>query len=162
MFPTKKAKRILEEANSKLEQIQKEKKELEIMKKLLEYSYPKVDISNLYVLKENGNYFIVEKLEEPAIGKSVYFNKEVNCTRILITDIFTKKIIYDEAYLCRYPLSFHNLELRPILSVEHSLLAFPEQKVPFYLLQQLFYKLNNISLEENEYVKKLDYNSEKK
>ena len=162
MFQTKKVKIMLEETNSKLEQVQKEKKELELMKKLLEESYPKVDISNLYILKKEGNYFIVEKLDQPAVGKSVYFNKHVKCTRTLIIDIFTKKIIYDETYLVEFPLYLRHLELRPILSVEHSLLAFPDQKVPFYLLQQLFYKLNNISLEENLFVKNLDYNYPKK
>ena len=165
MFQAKKQKRILEDAKrilketaSKLEQIENEKKELHLMKKVLEDSSPKVDISNLYVYEENRIYFIVERIDKETIGRAVYYNKAVKCVRTTLIDIFTKKAIYDELNLVKMTSSY----LKPILSVDHSLLVFPDQKVPFYLLQQLFYKLNNISLEESEYVKKLNYNSEKK
>lgn len=167
MYETKKQKKYLKEINNQLEQIQKEKEELELIKTLLTDNSPKIDISNLYVLYTNGIHYIVEKKEREIIGTNIIGITTKGYESMLI-DIFTNQAIINQCSIERLEknINFINKQtgdydegtLTPIINIEHSLLVFIDQKVPLYVLQQLYYKLNNIDITKDSYVKSLNKN----
>lgn len=163
MFISKKQKRYLNEVQQTLEQIQKEKKELELIKALLTDNSPKIDISNIYTFQMKGIYYIVEKNKTP---QYIPVNsKKVFRYQITLKDIFTNKILYDKIHSTRVEdntiqlfsphVGYYTTHIHPITSFDKSLLVFADKQVPLCILQQMYYKLNNIDITENEYANSL-------
>ena len=141
----------------RLQEIEKEKQELLFIKQQLEDITPKVDISNIYVWKENRIYSIV-KLDIQKIRGTCAFlgGKEVDGYESTLIDIFSNNVIYQkdsiekikrEEYIPGKELGQgHDALVLPIHEVDKNILAYTDKKVPLYVLQQLYYKLNNIDI----------------
>ena len=150
------------EVEIKLEQIIEEKealkKEREQLLKIQEMmkntnNIETIDISNVYVWRKNSVCYFVE-LKEEKTTKKIHQGLELNNYNLTLTDIFSKKIIYETS--CKIERYFEVEELgiayktylTPICEREHNLLVYADKKVPKYILLQLYYNLNNIDLTE--------------
>ena len=154
-------KKQLKEIEDKLQRIEKEKEELLKIKEMLDDQSPKIDISDLYVWEDKKNYYIVNKKERPITGRCMG-GKGPRCNGMESTliDIFTNKVIYNKSSV--NPIMNHELikvtddfvfgnqdyyaRLYPIYEISKTLLAYPDKKVPLYVLQQFYYELNNIDI----------------
>ena len=132
------------------EEIIKEKKELEEIKKILEDKSEKIDISNTYVFTYGGLSYLV--------------NIENNYPHYVATDIFSKNIIFE---FTTYEMinnqktvvdmeinKYYNekdryANITPILELDNNLIKYVDKMVPSYVLQQLLYKLNNLSVHKS-------------
>lgn len=160
MFGNKKVLKEIEEAKQQLEA---QKQELLFIKEQLEDSTPKVDISNIYVWKDNDLYSIV-RLDVQKIHGRNWSGAGVETDGYLSTliDIFTNNIVYqnrstEKISRKQYILGKTLDEGRygyfiPLHDVDRNLLAYINKKVPLYVLQQLYYRLNNVGV--NAYVLK--------
>lgn len=141
-----------------IKKLQEEKEELLRLKEIMEGTSPKIDITYVYVFEENGFNYIVKscatKIRARLLnGKGpmadgyestlvdVLTNKVIykKTSRSLINK--TEKIFEDDTFT-----KFHYAYLTPICEKEPDLLAYIDKKVPLYVLQRLYYKLNNIDL----------------
>lgn len=155
MFGIKKRLKQIEEEK---EYLKKEKEELLFIKEQLENTTPKIDISNVFVWNDKNTYSIVRLDVQNIRGKTLGgFGEEVDGFYSTLTDIFTNQIIYEKSSTCkiqskeRIVFSIHNKDnyyayLYPIYRFDNNLLAFVDKKVPLYILQQLYYELNNIDV----------------
>lgn len=155
MFESKKRLKLIEEARQQLET---EKQELLFIKEQLEDSTPKIDISDLYVWEENGLYSIV-RLNVLNIRGVTWsgLGVERNGFESTLTDIFTNEITYKKCatklitskqwvnHGNSYTEGYYAF-LTPIYKVDKNILAYTDKKVPLYVLQQLYYKLNNVDV----------------
>lgn len=154
MFKTKKELKQLEEVRKQLEN---EKQELLFIKEQLGNSTPKVDTSNIYIWEDNGLYSIV-KLN---VTKYRGYNwgglgKEVDGYHSTLTNIFTNEVIFEKNSMNKIEseelIRKDSLEnsyfahFFPIYAADRSILAYADKKVPMYVLQQLYYKLNNVNV----------------
>lgn len=145
MFENKKRLKQIEEEKENLLKI---KDEIEFIKEQLEDKSPKIDISNIYAWNENDIYRIVKICDIP--GSYPYK---------MAVDIFSNEVIYKDGqcYLSRPLYGIRSQErvkiqsdayayVTPICKIESALLAYPDKKVPLYVLQRVYYKLNNIDV----------------
>ena len=149
MFGSKK------EIEENLKKIEKEKHELLFIKEILENSLPKIDVTDLYVWEENGIYSIV-KLEVKNIIAKDCFDILNNGFESTLIDIFTNKIVYKKTAIDKINrkqfiagetlYEGHYAYLYPLYDADRNILAFVDKMVPQYVLQQLYYKLNNIDV----------------
>lgn len=156
-------KKVLKEIEESKRQLEAEKQELLFIKKQLEDSTPKVDISNIYVWKDNDLYSIV-RLDIKKIHSKKLGGNGVKTDGYLFTliDIFTDDIVYQKIstekitrkqYILGKTLDEgHYGYFIPLYDVDRNLLAYVNKKVPLYVLQQLYYRLNNVDV--NAYVLK--------
>lgn len=155
MFKSKKKLKKIEEERKK---INEEKEELLKLKEFMSNSYPNIDISYVYVCKENDMYHI-GKLYEKKIRGRLYNGKGpiADGYETTLVDVFNRKVIFSkcqrdriERKICIFEddtlKKYHYVYLTPICEIEPNLLAFLDKKVPLYVLQNLYYKLNNINL----------------
>lgn len=160
MFGNKKILKQIEEAKQQLEA---EKQELLFIKEQLEDSTPKVDISNIYVWQDKGLYSIVRLNVQKIHGKTWGgIGKETDGYLSTLTDIFTNNIVYQksatEKINRKQYISGKTLDegyyayFIPLHDIDRNLLAYANKKVPLYVLQQLYYRLNNVDV--NAYVLK--------
>ena len=153
-----KNKKILKEIQDEKEHLEKIKEELLFIKNQLEDTTPKIDISELYVWEENGLYSIV-KLDVKNIRGRAYFGLglEENGFETTLIDIFTNNIVYHRCAIERikskqwvnYGSSTEDgyyAYLYPLHKVDNNILAYTNKMVPLYVLQQLYYKLNNVDV----------------
>lgn len=153
-----KNKKILEEIKEERRKLTEEKDELIKLKEIMSNSHPKVDITYLYVCEEKGIYYIGKLYEEKIRGK-LYGGKGPMSDGYEATfvDIFTQKVIFKKSSkeritrkVCIFEddtlRNYHYIHLTPICEIEPNLLAYLDKKVPLYILQFLYYKLNNIDL----------------
>lgn len=154
MIGNKKALRQIQEER---EQLELEKQELLFIKEQLEDTSPKVDISNLYIWKDKGIYSIVRLDVSDCRGRAWGgVGKMVDGYQSTLTDIFTNKVIYEKTSVEKINnkeyISGNTLEnsyyayFYPIHCADRNLLAYTDKIVPLYVLQQLYYKLNNVDL----------------
>ena len=150
-------KKILKEIQEEREQLEKEKQELLFIKYQLEDTTEKVDISDLYIWENNGLYSIVRLNVTDFSGRNWSgLGRLVNGYRSTLTDIFTNKVIYEktstekicteERILSNHVGEGYYAYLTPIYSADRNLLAYIDKMVPLYVLQQLYYKLNNVDV----------------
>lgn len=140
------------------DELQKEKEELLRLKEIMESSHPKIDITYVYVFEEHGFSYIVEshatKIRARLLNGKGPMADGYEST---LVDIFTKKIVYKKTSLELINMKekifedetfkyFHYADITPICEKEPNLLAYTDKKVPLYVLQRLYYKLNNIDL----------------
>lgn len=160
----KRKKQILEVEN-KLQDIKRETEELLKIKAMLDDKSQKVDINNLYVWENKGIYYIV-KMEVNSITGRCLSRKgpRRNGLESILIDIFTNKVIYQKCSIS--PIKSHELitieddiafgeknyyaRFYPICEIEKDLLIYVDKKVPLYVLQQLYYKLNDIDITKNK------------
>jgi len=159
MFGIKKRLKEIEEAKYQLE---KEKNELLFIKNELNDSTPKIDVSNIYVWHDKGIYNIVRLNINEVHGRNLGgYGKMVNGYHSTLTDIFTNNIVYEKCSQDKISnkelVSERNLNqesyyayLFPIHDIDRDLLAYTDKKVPLYVLQQLYYRMNNVDV--NSYV----------
>lgn len=155
MFKNKKLLKQIEEERKKLNE---EKEELLRLKEIMTSSYPKIDITYVYVCEENGMYYIgklyEKKIRARLLGGKGPMSDGYEAT---LLDIFNKNVIFTKASrervgrkVCIFEddtlRNFHYIYLTPISEIEPNLLAYFDKKVPLYVLQNLYYKLNNIDL----------------
>ena len=160
MFSIKKRLKQIEVAKQQLE---KEKQELLFIKNQLEETTPKIDISNVYIWEEQEVCSIV-KLEIKKLKPNTLEEEKAGTVRYLstLTDIFTNNIIfkkestetikevqwiikenYEEDFVGGY-YAF----LSPLSESDKNILAYTDKKVPLYILQQLYYRLNKIDISD--------------
>ena len=157
----------LKEIEIKLLELKKEKKELLKIKELLEDKTAKIDISNVYVWNFDGISYLVRYYTKPIEGISL------NDTIILrdyfestLIDIFSEQVVYKKysPQLIKERELVKDLSVRytnkyasfkHILDVDRELLAFPDKKVPKYILQKKYYSLNNIDITKSKVLNKV-------
>ncbi|MBQ3020689.1 MAG: hypothetical protein IJD92_00515 [Bacilli bacterium] len=142
----------IETARKKLEE---EKQELLFIKEYLEDKSPKIDISNIYVWEDAGVYSIVQ-LEVQKIRGKDWIGIETDGYLSTLIDIFTNNVVYQKSNLEKIKrkefISGENLydgyyaHLISLYEVDRNLLAYADKKVPLYVLQKLYYRLNNVDL----------------
>lgn len=155
MFKNKKILKQIEEERRKLNE---EKEELLKLQEIMTYSYPKIDITYVYVCEENGIYHIGKLYEEKIRGR-LYGGKGPMSDgfEATLVDIFNQNIIFKKGSkdrigrkVCIFDddtlRNCHYVYLIPICEIEPNLLAYLDKKVPLYILQKLYYKLNNIDI----------------
>lgn len=155
MFKNKKLLKEIEEERKKLE---KEKQELIKLQEIMTGSYPKIDITYVYVCEENGIYYIVKLYEEKIRGRLYGGNGPMSDGyEFTFVDIFSQNVILTKCSrdkigrkVCIFEndtlKNYHYIYLTPICEMEPNILAYMDKKVPLYVLQNLYYKLNNIDL----------------
>ncbi|MBR1413208.1 MAG: hypothetical protein IJ574_00875 [Bacilli bacterium] len=156
-----------------LKKIQEEKEELRKLYNFLENNYPKTDISNVYVMKSNNNNILsIVKIEIIPIKEKKVFEKIVGY-KALVKNVFTGKYIgrlfldieypiYDQ--IIKGDINYHlreendynidvdmHVQFSPILEVAPELLAYVNNEVPIYVLQKIYYELNNIDINDEIY-----------
>lgn len=143
------------ESKKKLQRIEREKQELLFIKQQLEDSTPKIDISNVYVWKYYDVYSIVRLDVQPFRGIN-FWGKEVDAYQSTLIDIFSSRIVYQKKSMDTIQQnewvsgttwkdgSF--AELLPLHKCDRSILAYADKKVPVYVLQQLYYRLNHVDV----------------
>ena len=153
-----KNRKILKQIKKEKEELFLIKEELLFIKEQLEDGTPKVDISNVYVWKDNGLYSIVKLNVEKFRGATWGgLGRERNGFRSTLVDIFTGKTIYTKCSLelikSEEWINYGSLvtdgyyaHLIPIYKIDNNILAYADKKVPLYVLQQLYYKLNNVDV----------------
>lgn len=161
MFANKKKLKEIEEMKQELlflkQELKREKQELLFIKEQLEDSTPKIDISNVYVWEDKGVYSIVKLDIQKIRGINLFhLGQEVDGYESTLIDIFSNNVIYQkdsmskikrEEYITGERLGKgHTAYLIPICEVDKNLLAYTDKKVPLYVLQQLYYKLNNVDV----------------
>ena len=152
MFKSKK----IEKQIQKLEAI---KQEIEFIQNQLKETSPKIDITDVYVFEKDGVYSLAKLHVENIDG--LWLNKfHVDAYLSTLTNIFTNEIIFEKcarSHIDKKELVIERdqkkqykkqywVNIFPIYEIEHNLLAYTDKKVPLYVLQRLYYKLNNIDL----------------
>lgn len=161
MFKFRRQKNELELKKEELEKLKqdlmKEINELSFIKNELNKTQPVIDITNVYIWYDDeiGIYNIVRYDVRPIVAKNI-FDKLANGYESTLVDIFSNNILYHKLSMTRinYKESVlddksyktHNAYLIPISKVDKNVLAFVDNKVPLYVLQQLYYKLNKVDV----------------
>ena len=153
-----KNKKILEEIKEERRKLSEEKEEILKLKEIMTSSYPKIDISYVYLCEEKGIYYI-GKLYEKKIKGRLYGGKGPlsDGYEATFVDIFNKNIIFKKGSrdkigrkVCIFEddtlRNYHYVHLTPICEIEPNILAYLDKQVPLYVLQNLYYKLNNIDI----------------
>ena len=157
MFGKKKRLEQLEKIEQARKQLKLEKQELLFIKEQLEDSTPKVDVSNIYVWQHQGLFTIVRLDVEKFRGRNWGgLGDEVTGYLSTLTDIFTNNIVYQrsatEKIQRKQYIGGKSIEdgyyayLLPLHECDRNLLAYTNKKIPLYVLQQLYYKLNNVDV----------------
>ena len=147
------SKKRLIEIKEKEEYLEKLKSELLFIKQNLEDMTPKIDISDLYIWSENGLNSIVRLNVKKIHGRSI-FGQEDGYESTLV-DIFSNKTIYTKCsvdlitskqWVDKSYKEGYYAYLTPLHKFDNNILAYADKKVPLYVLQQLYYKLNNVDI----------------
>ena len=150
MFGNKKILKQIEEEKNYLETL---KNELLFIKQNLEDTTLKIDISDLYIWSENGLNSIVRLNVKKIHGRSI-FGQEDGYESTLV-DIFSNKTIYTKCsvdlitskqWVDKSYKEGYYAYLTPLHKFDNNILAYADKKVPLYVLQQLYYKLNNVDI----------------
>ena len=159
MFGNKKRLEQLEQIETARKQLELEKQELLFIKEQLENSTPKVDVSDMYVWKDKGLCSIVRLDVKKFRGRNWGgIGQEVDGYLSTLTDIFSGNIVYQRSateiiqrkqYIRGKNFGEgYDAYLLPLHEVDNNLLAYIDKKVPLYVLQQLYYRLNNVDVKE--------------
>ena len=162
MFRNKKILEQIELEKNKLlsikEEIEKEKQQLLFIKEQLDNTTPKVDISDIYVWEDGGLYSIV-RLEVYKFRGKDYYGNDADGYKSTLIDIFTNNVVYQKSSADlikrREPIFskgynyLYYAKFFPLHGADKNLLAYTNKKVPLYVIQQLYYKLNNIDVNAN-------------
>ena len=149
------SKKRLIEIKEKEEYLEKLKSELLFIKQNLEDMTPKIDISDLYIWSENGLNSIVRLNVKKIHGRSI-FGQEDGYESTLV-DIFSNKTIYTKCsvdlitskqWVDKSYKEGYYAYLTPLHKFDNNILAYADKKVPLYVLQQLYYKLNNVDIND--------------
>jgi len=145
--------KALQEEKIKLE---KEREELLFIKKGLDENQEKIDISDIYIWQVDNIFNIVKLDVKNIVGTSL--SKVVRGYHSTLTDIFSKKVIYEKksmSYIERKELIMTEKTIYdenkygyfyPVYEADKNLLAYVDKMVPKYVLQRLYYKLNNVDV----------------
>mgnify|MGYP003502473020 CR=1 FL=1 len=91
------------------------------------------------------------------------FNKKIKGYKTTLINIFDNSIVHQKKStyeLFREENIFdddnksHPITCYPIYEVEPSLLAYADKKVPMYVLEQIYFRLNNINVNSPNLIKK--------
>lgn len=146
MFKRKKIKK-------QIEALELEKKELLFIKQQLEDSTPKINISDIYVWKASGVYSLVKLDIKKIVGRTWGgIGRLTEGYESTLIDIFSNNVVYQKSSIKKISRNefvkdgeYYAL-LLPLHEVDNNLLAYANKEVPMYVLQQLFYKLNNVDV----------------
>jgi len=149
-------KRLQEIENAKKE-LEYQKQELQFIKDQLEDTSPKVDITGVNIVKKNGIKYLAHAFSEPCTGRNG-LGVAVKGYESTLVDIFSNQVIHKKTSI--YPLQrkeevfidtgnykeSYVITCTPICEVVPELLAYPNKQVPEYVLQQVYYRLNNVNV----------------
>lgn len=156
-----KNKKVLKSIEAKLKELEYEKKQLMIIKSQLEDISPKIDISDVYVFEKKGIYSLVKLKVENIQGYNFSgYGKLVNGYKTTLIDLFNNEVVYqkqsidkmnEKEYISRETIydDSYFVYFYSIYKFAPYLLAYPDKKVPLYVLQQLYYNLNDVNLDYN-------------
>jgi len=138
----------------KQEELEREKQKLLRIQEIFEENTPALDISNIFVFELDGRFYIVKAEVKNFVGVTCWSSKKREGYHSILTDIFTKKIVFEKQALSSFqreePVRAYSrrsfAKITPILEIEPDLLAYFDGKVPLYVLLRLYYKLNNVNL----------------
>jgi len=149
MFNTKKK---LKEIEKKIKLLQKEKVELLKIKEMLNDNSPKIDAAELFIFNNGKIKYIVRKEEKKIYSKVI---KSKPTYYIKLTNIFDNSVVFEHKSYEKYTnyintyISGNNIKKGYLIKIQNivpNILAYADNKVPIYVLQRLFYKLNDINL----------------
>ena len=105
--------------------------------------------------KEYGYIFPSSEIYD-GLGNWGGLGKEVDGYHSTLTNIFTNEVIFEKNSMNKIEseelIRKDSLEnsyfahFFPIYAADRSILAYADKKVPMYVLQQLYYKLNNVNV----------------
>ena len=143
-------------SKKKLEEINKIKNELNNLKGQISEENRLININNLYVWEKNGEYNIVN-LDIKEIYGRTWIGAEVKAYKSTLKDIFTN----EDVYILRATRKIRSREkikdgnkqyiayLNPICKVNKTLKLYLDQRVPLYVLQDMYNELNNKDNKKN-------------
>lgn len=142
--------------DSRLNDIKREKEELQNLREILNNTKDLVDITNVYVFEHDSFKNIVD-LKEINLGTA---NLAV---KVDLYDIFSKNKI--DTFLGKrigqienYGIKEDYGKITKIEKVEPALLAYPSKLVPKSLLQEIYYNVNNIDISAPILRKRIEHN----
>lgn len=154
MFNNKKRLQEIENAKKELEY---QKQELQFIKDQMTDTSPKVDITCVHVVKKHGIEYLAKLFIESCTGKNG-LGVTVSGYKSTLVDIFSNQVIHEKTsiyHLQREEEVFidsrncresYFITCTPICEVIPELLAYPDKQVPKYVLQQAYYRLNNVNV----------------
>lgn len=162
MFDGKKIEKERQELEKLKLELSLERQRLEVLKKVLEDAYPKIDISDVFVYSYGNISFFAKQIEIININPIGHqrYEKTYN---IKLVDIFNHRILFEKISSekikrCEYVEfnSIYNGEdkyayITPILEAIPELLVFADRKVPYYIFQQELCKINGLDVIENSF-----------
>lgn len=157
MFRFKKQMKKLEELKQELI---KEKNELSFIKNELNKLQPAIDITNVYIWYDPyiGTYNIVRYDIRNTIVKDIGYisYKLTEGYESTLIDIFNNNILYHKLSVSKIKYNEfvsndknhkpHEAYLIPLHKFDKNILAYVDNKVPLYVLQQLYYRLNKVDV----------------
>ena len=118
---------------------------------------PKIDITCVHVVEKHGIKYLAKLFINSCTGKNG-LGVTVSGYKSTLVDIFSNQVIHEknsinhlqrkeEVFIdpCNCKESYF-ITCTPICEVIHELLAYPNKQVPEYVLQQAYYKLNNVNV----------------
>lgn len=153
-----KNKKLLKEIEIQKQELEYEKQQLLFIKQQLEESSPKVDITDVYIFEKKGIYSLVKLHIKNIVGNCLGgAGILVNGYQSTLVDLFSNEIVFEKCSVNHIsedeivkPDGFmeekYHVYIYPLYKFDHNLLAYPDKKVPLYVLQQLYYNINNVNL----------------
>lgn len=155
MFGRKKQLKKIEDEKQRLLLL---KEQLSHIKEYLDDNSPRVDISNVCVLFKDDVYYIVKRYDENITGMCASVGRNIQGYKTTFIDIFSNNIVYEwknQRKMNQTALvgvgefgCTHVCEVRifSLENCERGVLAFPDKKVPLYVLEQIYYNINGVNL----------------
>ena len=153
MFGCKKQLKKIEEEKMQLLLI---KEQLLHIKQYLDDNSPKIDISNVCVLFKDDIYYIVKRYDENITG--MWAGVITEGYKTTFVDVFSNNIVYEWKNKSQMNQTAivgagefgctHICEIKifSLENYERGVLAFPDKKVPLYVLEQIYYNINGVDL----------------
>lgn len=148
MFQSKKRLKQIEELK---ETLNKEKQEILEIENQLSKSIPKISISNLYLVLEHG----VVRIGRLNVKSTTDYRGKIQHYSVM-TDIFNNDIIFEKYRKVDYEVFIssllleekHYIYLQPLYKVWEDILLYDDEKIPLYTLQQIYYELNELDVDD--------------
>ena len=161
MFENKKILKKIQSEKEELlilkEEIIKEKNELLRIKQIMEEKTPKIDINDVYDFYLDGIHTFVKQHVTNIEGTLLYGGARTYGYEITLKNIFDNSTVYQASqtsklnrkeYVGYYIRNSKETiaYITPIHELDRNLLTYTDKQVPLYVLQQLYYQLNNVDI----------------
>lgn len=148
--------KLLQQLEKEKEEIIKEKNELLRIKQIMEENTPKININEVYDFYLDGYHTFVKQEVINITGKTLG-GAPTKGYQITLRNIFDNTIVYEASqksklnrkeYIEFYIRNSNDkyAYIIPIHELDKNLLAYTDKQVPQYVLQQLYYRLNNVDI----------------